>query len=68
MSRRRPPRCPSSCARKVGHPTKAEAETHAEGLKLAGGFRRVRIYRCAVCRHWFVTEEAIPPGKKRGSK
>lgn len=68
MSRKKRPTCPSTCSRKVAHATRAEAELHRDALKAVNGFRRARVYRCPVCKKFFVSEEAIPPHKKRGGK
>lgn len=64
MSKRRPPRCPSSCGRKTPYATKAEAEREAAMLRDVS-MRRSRVYRCPVCRRFFLTEERFGPKGKR---
>lgn len=66
--KRRPPTCPSSCARKTPHATEAEAKRHAEALAVAMPYQTVRTYRCKVCRKWFVTNDRDRPGKRRGGR
>jgi tRNA(Arg) A34 adenosine deaminase TadA len=55
--RRQPKGCPSSCTRKTGYGTEAEAKRHAEALAVAMPYQVTRTYRCKSCRLWFVTCE-----------
>lgn len=61
-SRTRSNRCPSSCRRKTGYATLAEAKRHAESLAVAMPFAKIRTYKCKRCRKFYVTSE---PRRKR---
>jgi hypothetical protein len=68
MSHRRRKSCPSTCARKQSYPTRADADHQADALRVAMPFSFVRVYRCPVCRLWYVTSEAQRPKAKRGGR
>jgi hypothetical protein len=58
-------RCPSTCDRKTAYETREAAEKQAAMLRDVS-MRRARVYRCGVCRRWFVSEERFGPKGKRG--
>lgn len=64
MSRKRPPKCPSTCARKQSYPTRQDAERAAAMLRDVS-MRRARVYRCPTCKRFYLSEERFGPKGKR---